>query len=140
MHPFVLCIWYVMFRHRLLNHVLKYPQTPSLNPWKSASIGLFKWLCCGFVMSVSREYIYRFTPRLWFGVKYAGGSRSAHGKRFGLRQLRCRSALGLFKKHKLWKLKAGRVVPHGFRHAEFNGARKYRFQALLGVANLISHF
>ena len=50
------------------------------------------------------------------------------------------SAVGLFKKHQLWKLKAGRVVSHGFRHAEFNGARKNRFQALLGVANLISNF
>ena len=57
---------------------------------------------------------------------------------FGLPQWKY--ALGLFKKHQLWKLKAGRVVSHGFRHAEFNGARKNRFQALLGVANLISNF
>ena len=49
-------------------------------------------------------------------------------------------SIGLFKKHQLWKLKAGRVVSHGFRHAEFDGARKNRFQALLGVANLISNF
>ena len=32
--------------------------------------------------------------------------------------------LGLFKKYQLWKLKVGRVVSHGFRHAEFDGARK----------------
>ena len=50
------------------------------------------------------------------------------------------ATLGLFKKHQLWILKAGLVVSHGVRHAEFNGARKYRFQALLGVANLISFF
>ena len=49
-------------------------------------------------------------------------------------------ALGLFKKHKLWKLKAGRVVSHAFRHSELKGARKNRFQAFLGVANLISNF
>ena len=48
--------------------------------------------------------------------------------------------LGLLKKHQLRKLKAGRVVSHGFRHAKFNGARKNRFQALLGVVNLISKF
>ena len=48
--------------------------------------------------------------------------------------------VGLFKKHQLWKLKAGRVVSYGFRHAEFNGARKNRFEALLRVANLISIF
>ena len=30
-------------------------------------------------------------------------------------------AIGLLKKHELWKLKAGRVVSHSFRHAEFNG-------------------
>ena len=49
-------------------------------------------------------------------------------------------SLGLFKKHQLWKLKVGRVVSHGFIHAEFDGARKNRFQALLGVANSISNF
>ena len=48
--------------------------------------------------------------------------------------------LGLFKNHQLWKLKAGPVVSHGFRHAEFNGAQKNRFQALIGVANLINLF
>ena len=52
----------------------------------------------------------------------------------------CRAALGLFKKHQLWKLKEGQVVSHGFRHAEFNCAGKNRFQAFLGVSNLISMF
>ena len=49
-------------------------------------------------------------------------------------------ALGLFKKHQFWKFKAGRMVSHGLRHAEFTGARENRFQALLGVANLMSNF
>ena len=48
--------------------------------------------------------------------------------------------LGLFKKHQLWKLKIDRVVSHGFRHAELDGAQKNRLQVLLGVANLISNF
>ena len=47
------------------------------------------------------------------------------------------SSLGLFKKHRLWKFKAGRVVSHVFRHVEFNGVRENRFQALLGVAKII---
>ena len=46
----------------------------------------------------------------------------------------------LWKKHKYWKLKAHRVVSHVFEHAEFDGARKNRFQALSGVVNLISNF
>ena len=41
------------------------------------------------------------------------------------------------KKHQLWKVKAGRVASHGFRHAEFNDARENRFQARLGFAHLI---
>ena len=42
--------------------------------------------------------------------------------------IRNRPTVGLFKKHQLWKLKVGRVVSHGFRHAEFNGARKIDFK------------
>ena len=38
------------------------------------------------------------------------------------------STLGLSKKHRLWKFKAGRVVSRGFRHAEFNGAQKINFE------------
>ena len=41
-----------------------------------------------------------------------------------------RCALGMLKKHQLWKFKAGRMVSHGCRHAEFNGAKENRFQAL----------
>ena len=35
----------------------KHPQTPSLNPCRSASTGLYKWLWYGFVMSVTGECI-----------------------------------------------------------------------------------
>ena len=46
-------------------------------------------------------------------------------------------ALRVVQKHRLWKLKAGRMVSNAFEHAEFDGARKNRLQALLGVAKII---
>ena len=42
-----------MFRHHLQNHEHQ-PQTLSLNPCRSASITLSKWLRCGRIISVSR--------------------------------------------------------------------------------------
>ena len=44
------------------------------------------------------------------------------------------------KKHQLWKVKAGRMASHAFRHAEFNSAWENRFKVILGIAHLIEIF
>ena len=51
-----------------------------------------------------------------------------------------KKSLCLCKKLQFWKFKARRVVSDIFEHADFDGARKSRFQAILGVENLICLF
>ena len=96
-------------------HMMEYSRRRPMSASGGDSSSFFPW--SDHKTAISGSAI-SWPETAWAGVRGARGQLDRVLVRMALEV----GQLGLFKKHQLWKLKAGGVVSHGFRHAEFNGA------------------